>query len=90
MSVEYSEGSMAALREMIASKTPLIALVRTSDLPHWPIATNHAVVVTGYETGEILMNDPSFADHPLKVSAEAFELAWMAFDYRYAVISSQD
>lgn len=36
------------------------------------------------------MNDPSFADHPLKVSAEAFELAWMAFDYRYAVISSQD
>jgi ABC-type bacteriocin/lantibiotic exporter with double-glycine peptidase domain len=32
------------------------------------------------------INDPAFEQSPQRVSHADFELAWMAFDYRYGVV----
>ena len=86
VSVTYAEGSMVGLRELADQGTPSVVLVRTSELPYWSIGTNHAVVVVGHGPERVFVNDPAFPDHPFAVPTDHFELAWMAFDFRYAVI----
>ena len=36
--------------------------------------------------GDLGVNDPAFEQAPQRVPQADFELAWMGFDYRYAVI----
>jgi hypothetical protein len=84
--VIYREGSMSILEEIIASGRPCIALVQTEFLNYWTSASKHAVVVVGIDEDQILLNDPAFMKHPMRVTKLEFELAWMEFDYRYCLI----
>lgn len=84
--VLYREGSLSELRDHVANGAPCIVLVRTADLPYWNFATDHAVVVIGFDDQHIFLNDPAFDHHPIPVSQIKFELAWMAFDYRYGCL----
>ena len=35
----------------------------------------------------LYVHDPAFAAAPIAIPLTAFELAWMDFDYRYAVLT---
>ncbi|MFN8487621.1 MAG: cysteine peptidase family C39 domain-containing protein [Caldilineaceae bacterium] len=86
--VSYREGNMDELKILLQPDCPCITLVRTSDLPYWSYATDHAVVVVGYDEGSIYVNDPAFEAHPQAVPLQKFELAWLVFDYRFGVLST--
>jgi predicted double-glycine peptidase len=49
--------------------------------------TDHAVVVVGRDDADVYLNDPAFAQHPMRVPKLEFDLAWMEFDYRYCMIT---
>ncbi len=87
VSVTYREGSLDELRHHWQNGHSCIVLVRTAELPHWRYATDHAVVVVGIQDEQVYVNDPAFAAAPIAVPLTAFELAWMDFDYRYALIT---
>lgn len=84
--VIYREGSLAELKAHLKMGTPWIVLVRTADLSYWSYSTDHALVVVGFDERTIYVNDPAFEKSPLAIPASEFELAWMAFDYRYGAI----
>lgn len=83
LQVLYREGSMEELKAHLAKGDPCIVLVRTADLPYWHFTTDHALVVVGCDDRNIYVNDPAFDNYPIAVPLVKFELAWMAFDYRY-------
>jgi ABC-type bacteriocin/lantibiotic exporter with double-glycine peptidase domain len=85
----YREGSLEQIKNHLQNDIPCIILVRTADLPYWDYGTDHALVVVGFDEQSIYVNDPAFDDHPIPVPVVEFELAWMAFDYRYGVITHQ-
>jgi ABC-type bacteriocin/lantibiotic exporter with double-glycine peptidase domain len=87
LQIAYREGSLEQIKNHLQNDAPCIALVRTADLPYWDYGTDHAVVVVGFDEQAIYVNDPAFDDHPISVPVIEFELAWMAFDYRYGVIT---
>lgn len=78
---------MTLLRQLVQMGSPLIALVRTDEMSYWSQATDHVVVVIGFEDEEILVNDPAFNQSPIRVSALEFELAWLGFDYLSIILS---
>lgn len=84
--VRYARGTMDELFDYLAGGQPCIVLVRTGQLPHWTYATDHAVLVVGFDEQAVYVNDPAFEQAPQRVSHADFELAWLEFDYRYAVI----
>lgn len=47
---------------------------------------DHALVVVGFDEQRIFVNDPAFDNHPIAIPLIQFELAWMAFDYRYGCL----
>ena len=87
VTVIYREGSLDELKHHWQNGYPCIVLVRTAELPHWGYATDHAVVVVGMEDQLVFIHDPAFAAAPIAIPLTAFELAWMDFDYRYAVLT---
>jgi hypothetical protein len=86
--VTYREGAMTTLKEIIESGRPCITLVRTKTLPYWSYSTDHAVVIVGMDGDNVYLNDPAFVQHPMHVTKERFELAWMEFDYRYCMLTT--
>lgn len=84
--VLYREGSMDELRFHLANGDPCIVLVRTTELGYWNSTTDHALVVVGCDDHTIFVNDPAFDSYPMAVPLVEFELAWMAFDYRYGCL----
>lgn len=84
--VRYAHGTLDELFDYLSRGQPCIALVRTDQLPYWAYATDHAVLVAGFDEHAVYINDPAFEQSPQCVSHADFELAWMIFDYRYAVI----
>jgi len=84
--VSYREGNLDELKTLLEDNLPCITLVRTSDLPHWHYTTDHAIVAIGFDEDAVYVNDPAFEAHPLKVPLAKFELAWLAFDYRFGVL----
>jgi uncharacterized protein YvpB len=44
------------------------------------------VLVVGFDEHAVYINDPAFEQAPQRVPRADFELAWLEFDYRYAVI----
>ncbi len=84
--VIYREGSLAELKSQLQMGIPWIVLVRTEDLSYWSYSTDHALVVVGFNDQAIYVNDPIFEKSPLAIPITEFELAWMAFDYRYGAI----
>ena len=89
LQVTYREGTLEQIKNRLQNGAPCITLVRTADLPYWDYGTDHAVVVVGFDEKAVYVNDPAFANHPIPVPVIEFELAWLAFDYRYGVITPQ-
>jgi uncharacterized protein YvpB len=67
---------------------PCIVFLRTGELPYWQEDTGHAVVLVGMDEDVVYLNDPAFAQAPQRVSRGDFLLAWLEFDYDYAVITA--
>ncbi len=87
--VAYQSGSLAILKNLLATGVPAIVFVWTGNLPYWSIDTPHAVVVVGIQAENILVNDPAFSRASQSVAIGDFLLAWAEFDYRYATIVRQ-
>jgi len=89
LSVTYSVTDVDGLFRMLDNGQPVIAFVRTGDLPYWAYQTDHAVVVVGYDVeGQVIyLNDPYFDQAPIDVPRGYFELAWLERDYHFATIS---
>lgn len=86
---QQSDGDCLAACTALMDGQPVIAFLRTGDLPYWKYQTDHAVVVVGFDDGaqSIYLNDPFFDEAAIAVQREYFELAWLERDYYYATIS---
>lgn len=89
LSVTYSVTDLAGLIQLLEQGLPVIAFLRTGDLPYWQYSTDHAVVVTGYDSDkhQLFVHDPYANEAPIAVSQGEFELAWSERDYHYATIT---
>jgi len=85
--VAYGEASLEEIATYLEQEIPVIAFVRTSDLPYWQTDTAHAVVVVGIDEHQVYVNDPYIAEAPQPIPQEAFLLAWARQDYTFAVVS---
>lgn len=88
--VTLEELSLPQMLEHLHQGRPIIAFVRTADLPYWSLEVDHAVVVVGIdeEAEVIYVNDPAVHEAPQVVPLAALELAMQRFDYRCAIIQS--
>lgn len=89
ISVTYSVTDFAGLIQLLEQGVPVIVFLRTGDLPYWKYSTDHAVVVTGYDsdTHHLFVHDPYAIEAPIIVPQGDFELAWSERDYHYATIT---
>ncbi len=89
LSVTYSVTDLSGLIQLLEQGLPVIAFLRTKDLPYWQYNTDHAVVVTGYDSSarQLFVHDPYANEAPIGVSQGDFELAWSERDYHYATIT---
>lgn len=85
--VIYSQTDMPGLQDWLDQGHPIMAFVRTGDLPYWDYSTDHAVLVVGYDDEAVFLNDPSEKKAPTVVDKGDFELAWLERDYAYAVVT---
>lgn len=88
-SVVYREGTLAELRSWLDRRKPVIALVKTGELPYWSYTTLHAIVLIGYDEAHFYANDPYFPEVPLAIPTGDFELAWLEMGNRYIVIEPE-
>jgi len=78
-------GNFETLYNSLAANRPCIVSVETADFPHWDFNSLHAVV--GIDQQYIYINDLEFPNAPISVPYGEFDLAWLAQDERYAVLS---
>jgi uncharacterized protein YvpB len=88
LSVTYSQTDLDSLEAVLQQGHPVIVFVRTSELPHWTYATDHALLLVGYDEEQVYVNDPGHDEAPIAVPRGDFELAWLEKDYYYALITS--
>lgn len=83
LTVTYSVTDLNGVVQLLDEGAPVIAFLRTGDLPYWQYSTDHAVVVVGYDsdTKQIFLNDPYTDRAAIGVSQGNFELAWSERDY---------
>jgi len=86
LDIVYGEATLSVLLYTVSQGEPVIAFVDTGELSYWKIATNHAVVVVGFDGDYVLINDPAFDDAAKPVLTTEFELAWLNADYACAII----
>jgi hypothetical protein len=90
LDVEYRTWSITQLTATLDMGQPVIAFVTTNFLDHWEIATAHAVVIVGIETGQrVWIHDPFLPVGPTAVSWDGMLAAWFEFEYRGATLKSQ-
>lgn len=87
--VIYSQTDMDGLYAYLDRGLPVIAFVRTQELPYWSYGVDHALLVVGYDETSVYVNDPDLSEPNKQVSVGDFELAWLERDYFYAVITSK-
>lgn len=87
VNVTLSQGDLNDLDVHLQNGRPCIVFVRTRELPYWQDDTGHAVVVIGLDESKVHLLDPAFTDSPRHVSQGDFLLAWLDFNYDYAVIT---
>ncbi|MFN8493014.1 MAG: peptidase C39 family protein [Caldilineaceae bacterium] len=87
ITVVFRRGSLLQLYKFLQNGWPVIVPVKTQELPHWEMDTDHAVVVVGMDNQFVYLNDPAFPDAPIRVSHGDFDLAWLERDEYYAVLS---
>jgi len=88
LSVSFRQGAPGDLAAHLLHGEPCIVFLRTGELPYWQEDTGHAVVLVGMDEDVVYLNDPAFAQTPQRVSHGDFLLAWLEFDYDYAVITA--
>ena len=90
LSVTYSVTDLNGLIQLLEQGLPVIVFLRTGDLPYWKYSTDHAVVVTGFDsdTHQLFVHDPYADEAPIAVSQGDFELAWSERDYHFAIITN--
>lgn len=88
--VEILRGTLDDLIRAIDQDMPPIVFVCTDPLPYWSLDTQHALLISGYDGDDLLINDPAFPTAPQQVSAASFCLAWDEFDNRYAILGRTD
>ena len=81
-------GTLRDLFHPLEQDVPPIIFVNTGQLSYWSLATQHAVLITGYDNNDVLIDDPAFDEAPQRVDSISLMLAWDEFDNRYAVIRS--
>ncbi len=84
--VMLEHGDEHTIQSFINENAPLLVFVRTNQLSYWTIDTRHTLIVVGYDTEHVWLHDPAFADAPIKVLMDELMLAWLEFDYQYAVL----
>jgi ABC-type bacteriocin/lantibiotic exporter with double-glycine peptidase domain len=89
ITVDYHEyGTLQELYNLLYAGWPSIVSVQTAELPYWnQVSTQHALVVIGMDAQHVFVNDPEFPHAPLQVLLGDFDLAWLAQDELYAVLS---
>ncbi|MFN8488320.1 MAG: peptidase C39 family protein [Caldilineaceae bacterium] len=86
--VSIQTGDEHKLKEAIDQGVPPILFVRTSQLTtYWQTDVRHALLVIGYDDTYLYLNDPAFPDAPKQVPLDEVMLAWLEFDYVYALIT---
>jgi ABC-type bacteriocin/lantibiotic exporter with double-glycine peptidase domain len=88
LSVSFCQGVQADLQAHLLRGEPCIVFVRTGELPYWSEDTGHAVVLVGLDDDHVYLNDPAFVQAPQSASLGDFLLAWLEFDYDYAVVTA--
>jgi ABC-type bacteriocin/lantibiotic exporter with double-glycine peptidase domain len=82
-------GTLEELYTFLTAGWPCIASVQTQELPYWNgVNVYHVVVVVGMDASQVYLNDPELPAGPVPVLLGDFDLAWLAQDETYAVISS--
>jgi ABC-type bacteriocin/lantibiotic exporter with double-glycine peptidase domain len=66
---------------------PPICMVDTAAFSHWNESAQHAVVVTDLDASAIVLNDPAFARHQIRVDLKEFLLAWSDMDLQYVLLT---
>lgn len=70
----------------IESGLPIVIAV-DADIPSsWPFCQQHAVVVIGFDSEHVYVNDPAQDETGLAVGIDTFLLAWSRRSYTFAVI----
>ena len=86
--VTYKQGTLVELHDHLINNRPCLTFVQTVELPYWnKEENNHAVVVVGLDDDYVYVNDPAFLNAPIQVPRGDFDLAWLAKDEYYAVIT---
>jgi hypothetical protein len=86
LDVIFQHGTFDQLQDHLQQDHPCIAFVYTGELSYWSEDVDHAVVVVGLDDRHIYVNDPAFPSGPLIVDRGEFDLAWLEWDERYAVL----
>lgn len=88
LDVIYESGKWESVQEWLEKEVPVIALVQAGELAPWRGEYfQHAVVVVGYDSTDILILDPAARPELIVVSIDEFMLGWGEMDYRYVVIT---
>lgn len=82
----HTDGALNRFEPYIESGLPIIVAVDADDPRDWPYVRHHAVVVIGFDSEYVFVNDPAQAETGLAVEINTFLLAWSRRDYDYAVI----
>ena len=90
LDIVYEKGSLEHLATWLSRGVPVIALIQAAELSYWTEGlTQHAIVLVGIDEETVLALDPASTDHVIHLSVGEFALAWVAMDYRFAVIVRQ-
>ena len=85
--VLYQQGTLPELYEHLQQGTPCIVSVETGELPYWNLRSRHVVLLVGMDSKNVYLNDPEFSDAPIRSPIGDFDLAWLAQEERYAVLT---
>lgn len=56
-------------------------------MPYRNDDTGHVLVLVGIDDESVFVNDPEYAESPLRVPIGDFDLAWLEHNEKYAVIA---
>jgi ABC-type bacteriocin/lantibiotic exporter with double-glycine peptidase domain len=87
LAVDFDQGTLTDLETHLQRGEPCIVFLRAGELPYWTEDSGHAVVVVGMDSDAVYLNDPAFDQAPQRVSHGDLLLAWLDFEYDYAVIT---
>lgn len=87
LTVTYQQfGTFEDVYNYLRQGHPCIAFIKTGELPYWDENIDHAIVIIGLDDRYIYLNDPAFPTAPIQVERNEFDLAWLDWDEKYAVV----